>query len=242
MFAKKFSGHGPKWYSSFVRRRAWIRKRVKVDDGSGGPELPRSGQHLLNPEYFTVHPAADARRSSSRASSRVVSKASMSIVSDTEPEEEKPDIEDMEALLSVLRAARIDREKIEAVDNFLQHADDDLVHLQDEMHEIMSLFVFQASRRVLMSRLAQAHDDAVQRRDGDGAGNPAARERVDSLSAALKHAEEEVSRLQYWSDVKAMAEGGDAKGAVDGKQALDAGWPGEDKSGPSPPSATSSRG
>ncbi len=200
MFYKKFSWHKPKWYNSFVRRRAWIRRRVKrEEDGLG---FPKSDPHLLNPEYFTIQPA-EARRSSSIATSRAsISQASM--VGTELDGEENPDIEDMETLLRVLRAARIDREKIEAVDSFLKHGKEELVHLQDEMHEIMSLFVFQASRRILLSLLAQAHSDAVKARDADK--NPESQGLVDSLSAAVKHADEEVAKLEYWSDVKAMAE------------------------------------
>jgi len=229
MFAKAFAWHGPKWYNSFVRRRAWTRKRVtKI------PGISDTDPHLLDPQYFTVHPASEIRRSSSRASSRPGSKASISQLSNATAGMEggKPYIEDVETLLDVLRRARIDREKIEAVDNFLEHGAENLVRLQDEMHEIMSLFVFQASRKALLTRLTQVYGEAAQKRDG---GDQTLGERVDNLAAAIEHADEEVRKLEYWSDIKAMAEGGDSKGAVDHQQGWDNKWRGLDKSGPAQP-------
>ena len=241
MFARKFKWHGPKWYNSFVRRRAWIRKRVKKGSGA----LKNDAQ-LLNPEYFTIQPASEVRRSSSRASSsHLGSRASVSVLSAAETggdDEEKPDIENVEDLLRVLRRARIDREKIEAVDNFLQHGEDDLVHLQDEMHEIMSLFVFQASRRILLTDLTRVYDEAVKTRDeqggggGGGSGGSKLQEKVDNLAAAVQHADEECRRLEYWSDVRAMVEGGESKGGADHQQGWDESkWKGVDQSGPAQP-------
>ncbi len=160
MFAKQFSWHGPGWWNSFVRRRAWIRQRVKRDSA-----YIATDPHMLNPEYFSIRGSTERSRSHSRSPSRDTghraSKISMTTSRDGVVEEvERPPIEDMEDLLRVLRASRIDREKIEAVDDYLDHEQDDLVRLQDEMHEIMSLFVFQASRRLLLARLSEVYDKA----------------------------------------------------------------------------------
>jgi hypothetical protein len=235
MFAKKFSWHGPKWYNSFVRRRAWIRKRVKkAEEGDSEADPNR-----LNPEYFTIQPAAEIRRSMSKASTRLGSSrrgsVSQSSAAGTDIEEEKPDIEDVDRLLTVLRAARIDREKIDAVDNFLDHGQDDLVHLQDAMHEIMSLFVFQASRKVLLTRLTQVYDEVVKKRD-EGS-DPKVAQLADHLAAAIKHADEEVRKLEFWSDVKAIAENG-ASRALDQEHGWDSKeWQGLDNSGPAEPAS-----
>jgi hypothetical protein len=62
--------------------------------------------------------------------------------------------------------------------------------------------------------------------------------KVKNLAAAVEHADEEVRRLEYWSDVKGMAEKGESTGAVDQKQGWkDPAWRGADKSGPSAPPA-----
>lgn len=234
MFSKKFSWHGPKWWNSFVRRRAWIRKRAKKDSGY----MMLDG-NMLTPEYFTVRrrraSVASHSRSPSKADSHRTSKASIAISQVTDLEvTQRPDIEDIESLLLALRTSRIDREKIEAIDNYLEHAGDDIVHLQDEMHEVMSLFVFQASRRVLLTRLTQIYDETQQllKQDGD---SPRLRGKVQSLAEAVKHADEEVRRLEYWSDVKGVAVEGGSVGAVDGDQGWDARWQGVDKSGPAGP-------
>ncbi|KAL1899826.1 hypothetical protein Sste5346_002692 [Sporothrix stenoceras] len=302
MFAKCFSWHGPTWYSSFVRRRVWIRKRVRRKNSAamsaaasaiGLGEIDSvTDPHLLNPEYFTVMSAAAMRRSSSRASSRHASRLSLAAQSMTpssksgagegasgcEGEEngheghdggyiEMPkELVNADILMCFLRAARIDREKIEAVDNFIQFAGEDLVRLQDFMHEIMALFVFQASRRTLLTQLTKAHDEAVEARQKATEASEAAKSdkgkgaeaataeiladdghtdtvhklqalgrRIGYLAAAVKHADEEVRRLEYWSDIKAMAQRGATNGAVGQGEWDSHQWQGVDRSGPMPP-------
>jgi hypothetical protein len=180
---------------------------------------------MLNPAYFSVRPSSELARdrSPSRASSVRGSRLSVSTVN-VEPEE-RPVIETTEELLRVLRASRIDREKIEAVNSYLEHAQENLAGLHQVMHEIMALFVFQASRRVLLTRLTDVYDQAVadQRQVKGGKGvELALDQRVENLAAAVKHADEEVRRLEYWSDVKAMAaeEGQEGRGAGDSEGAV----------------------
>ncbi|EFQ29102.1 meiotically up-regulated 65 protein [Colletotrichum graminicola M1.001] len=224
MFSKKFSWHGPKWWNSFVRRRCWVRKRIKKK-----PENISDDPHMLNSDYFTVTPANHSRSSSVAGSRRgSVGKTSMQ----TSMVEETPDIEDVWTLMAVLRASRIDREKIEAVENYLAHTKDNLEHLQDEMHDIMGIFVFQASRRLLLSRLTQIYDDAIAADEEQEGDNGMAKERKEHLAAAIKHADEEVKRLSYWSDVKGLAENGEAKHAVAENEGWNESWQGVDQSGP----------
>jgi len=231
-FAKTFSWHKARWWNSFVRRRAWIRKRVKKDGGYLAQD-----SHMLNPEYFTIRPSSEMARdrSPSRASTVGGSRASMSTA---HMEAAEPSvIEHADELLRVLRVSRIDREKIEAVDNYLANAKEDLEGLQSIMHEIMSLFVFQASRRVLLSKLTEVYDEAAAEQKKVKDTNPELDRKVENLAAAVKHADEEVRRLEYWSDVKGIAEEGESKGAVDQEQGWDPTWRGVDKSGPSAPPA-----
>lgn len=230
-FSKKCSWHPPRWWNSFVRRRAWIRKRVKKGTGYVGQD-----PHMLNPEYFSVRPSSeiDRDRSLSRAGSLRANRLSTS-TADMEGAE-RPLVETADELLRVLRASRIDREKIEAVDNYLENAQDNLGGLQEIMHEIMSLFVFQASRRVLLARLTEVYDKAAEQQKKGKDARPELERRAENLEAAVKHADEEVRRLEYWSDVKGMAEEGESKGAVDREQGWkDPTWRGVDRSGPSAP-------
>ncbi|CAM1500789.1 Fc.00g099510.m01.CDS01 [Cosmosporella sp. VM-42] len=229
-FSKKFSWHSGKWWNSFVRRRAWTRKRIKKR-----PEDISSDPHMLNTDYFTVRPASEIhshRSHGSIASSRIASRMSMSQMSGVETDEKLPDIENTETLMHILRAARIDREKLEAVENYLENATD-LSQLQEEMHEIMSLFVFQASRRILLSRLMQIYDETTKQLEKKE--TPILKERKQSLKDAVKHADEEVRKLAYWSDVKQMAESGDIKDAVDTDKGWHEGWQGVDQSGGAQP-------
>jgi hypothetical protein len=204
MFSKKFSWHGPKWWNSFVRRRAWIRKRLRRKT-----RVVSADPHMLNTEYFNVRPASQASQSPSRAGSRLGSRGgsgSLLSRSDAGNDTDKPEIEDIETLIVTLRRSRIDREKLDAVENYLAHVeDDDLVHLQAEMHEIMKVFVFQASRRILLSRLKQVHEEAIKLKEEGEGDSQALKLRIKHLAAAVEHADEEVRKLAYWSDVKLMS-------------------------------------
>ncbi|KAL2143725.1 hypothetical protein VTI28DRAFT_10089 [Corynascus sepedonium] len=237
-FSKKFSWHKARWWNSFVRRRAWIRKRIKKEGGYSAQDA-----QMLNPDYFTVRPSSETARDRSPSRASTVRGSTASILSAANGEgAESPAIEHAEELLRVLRVSRIDREKIEAVDNYLANAKEDLQGLQTIMHEIMSLFVFQASRRVLLGKLTGVYDKAVaEQKEAKGTSSPDLDRKVENLAAAVKHADEEVKRLEYWSDVKRIAEEGESQGAVDQKQGWDSTWQGVDRSGPSaPPAPTAS--
>ncbi|XMA13138.1 hypothetical protein WAI453_005929 [Rhynchosporium graminicola] len=228
MFSKKFSWHGKKWYSSFVRRRAWTRKRVRKSTGYRANE-----GHMLNSDYFTIHPAESRDTSRNSADSRV---KHHSTISRREMEEGivVEEIEDIGTLMKALRLARIDREKTEAVESFIKHGGDDLYYLRDHMHEIMAMFIFQASRRLLLSHLVKIFDQASEENEATEKDkvDPAKKRRLDNLEAALKHADEEVKSLEFWSDVKDMAEKGETKGAVDESQGWGKGWSALDNSAP----------
>jgi hypothetical protein len=156
---------------------------------------------------------------------------------ETDDAVDNEDIRDIGHLMDALKRSRIDREKTEAVENFIKNGGDELHYLKEQMHEIMSQFIFQASRRLLLAHLSSLFDEASKVRDEhvkDGKDeDPAEKRRIDNLEAAIKAADEEVKRLEYWSDIKGMAEKGETKGAVDQAQGWDEGkWAGIDNSGP----------
>lgn len=230
MFSKKYSWHKKTWWNSFVRRRAWTRKRVKKDTGY----IPHRG-HMLNPDYFTIHPR-DLRSTSrgSTAHSRTNRNSTLSTSRRGTEEDAVPEeICDIGALLKALRFARIDREKTEAVESFIANGGDDLYYLQVHMHEIMAQFIFQASRRLLLSHLIKIFDEASKEdENSEKEVDPSKRKRLENLEAAVKHADEEVRKLEFWSDVKDMAERGETVGAMDKSQGWDTSWAGLDASGP----------
>lgn len=237
-FAHRFSWHGTHpWFHSFVRRRRWLRKRVRLNARAAGTrETETSEAHMLNADYFTIHASRDRSRGSS--ADRTINQSSyigrQGDGSESEPEFE--DINDIGALMRVLRSARVDREKIEAVRNFLAHGGDELWYLSERMHEVMSYFIYQTSRRQLLAHLQHFFNDATSSRDDNaeegGLDEEAEKRRVDNLHKAVYAADEQVRGLEYWSDVKGMAEAGESKGAADDDQGWDYNWQGLDASGP----------
>ncbi|KAJ6782429.1 hypothetical protein PWT90_07301 [Aphanocladium album] len=228
-FSGAFSWHGAKWWNSFVRRRAWIRRRVKKRCDHK-PDEP----HLLTTDYFSVRPASERTRTTTGSlASRVPSRASIGHASTVDFIEEEPDIYDVPTLLRKLRLSRIDREKREAVENYLEHAQD-LPAMQQSMHDIMGLFIFQASRRLLLCHLVTKYNEAT--RDVEMEPTSAMKNRKDSLNAALRHADEEVRKLAYWSDVKHMVASGESRLSLeDDRHQFYETFEGIDQSGPAPP-------
>lgn len=224
MFSKRFSWHGPTWYNSFVRRRAWIRKRVRVHR-----ETETEDPHMLNAEYFAVHPErpSSASVSVSRRSSR------------REMAQEEEEMLNIDQMLAALKACRIDREKSEVVEAFVKGSKADLKDLAGRMHDVMGMFIFQASRRTLLVHLTTALDEtskeqkeAEEKGEAGNAEGDKRKERLNHLVKAVEAADEEVKRMEYWSDIKGVTEEGLAKGAVDEEQGWDPAWTGLDKSAP----------
>lgn len=278
MFSKKFSWHGPKWWNSFVRRRAWIRRRIKKADidATTDPYLMAAGYFEVTahkkshrrslsrassaPDRSSLGKAASPSRRKSPARSRTseelprVSHESARVGGDADFIQAKAELKTIDELMAVLRRSRIDREKLEAVENYIEHCADDLAWLPDFTHEILAIFVFQASRQLLITRLTHLHDglaaeDETENRKGKGKGRPTAaspdpkdkdgnekrqariEKKRENLAAAITHADEELRRLEYWSDIKGMAEKGESGGAVNPGKGWTAGWEGLDKSG-----------
>lgn len=184
---------------------------------------------MLNADYFTIRPASHkSPKSRESVTSSRLSRSSTSQMSAADVDEKPADIDNVDDLMRALRQARIDREKLDAVNNYMEHATD-LQKLQHEMHEIMSLFVFQQSRRILLGRLMEIHDETTTQMKRTNTSE--LRERNQALKDAVHHADEEVRKLAYWSDVKQMAESGEAKEAVKGDKGWDESWEGVDQSG-----------
>jgi hypothetical protein len=78
----------------------------------------------------------------------------------------------------------------------------------------MSLFIFQNSRRQLLSYLLKTVSDArAHRAEHTSSGNPESeseKRRIDDLLKAVRAADKEIRNLEFWSDVKKVEKG--AKG------------------------------
>ncbi|KAI5814804.1 hypothetical protein BZA77DRAFT_388866 [Pyronema omphalodes] len=157
-FSPAFAWHGNHvWFHSFVRRRRWLRKRIKLPTTESGTPLTadygssRAGSvdraHRLNNDYFTIHSRRDPEM-----------KAAAGDWGGSGGEEEDTDVRDIPKLMAVVKHARLDREKIEAVMRFVEDGGDEIAYLAEKMPTLMASMVFQASRRQLLAHLVDYAD------------------------------------------------------------------------------------
>lgn len=198
-FHGRFSWHNCKWWNSFVRRRAWVRKRVRKKDGDNSND-----QHAFNSDYFTVIPVKFHQRNVALSMSGVnFCERYLSFGRYKIEDEVQKEISDLNTLKNVMKSARIDREITEAIENFIQNGKEDFLSLKNQMHEIMHLYIFQASRRVLIFGLLRQLRMALEACQNSGVSEGKnQRERVKLLDAVLKAAEEEGEIYEFWSEKK----------------------------------------
>ncbi|KAI9759686.1 MAG: hypothetical protein M4579_002163 [Chaenotheca gracillima] len=241
-FSPAFSWHGTHvWFHSFVRRRRWLRKRAKRRHARGpgdfGAEVKMREGHMLNSDYFTIHPRRDRSPTSSleTGGGRSSFPGASGREEDSE-EEDLRDVRDIGSLMKTVKTGKIDREKIDAVESFIHQGGEEIYYLTERMPEIMSNFVFQASRRQLLAHLVQHYNQTSEKpKSQDEADQPDEEERARlnrNLQNAIHAAEDQVKKLEYWSDVKHIAKQGESISAVDESKGWTEGWQGLDSSGP----------
>lgn len=128
------------WWHAFVRRRRWIRKRVKrkvipKDEGAGG--------HSLTADYFTIHsrrgsmtPEVGGSRTGSFISSGRNSGESSRWLESSEfavSDDEDEDITDIPSLLNAFKKARLDREKLLAMEKFVHTGGEEVAYLAENV-------------------------------------------------------------------------------------------------------------
>ncbi|GAA84958.1 peroxin Pex23-like-Penicillium chrysogenum [Aspergillus luchuensis IFO 4308] len=164
---KSTAWHGSHpWFHSFVRRRRWVRVRTKrLVDRHGRTELEMA--HRLNEDYFTIHSGKNKKK---RPVSEVGGGGEM------EEEEGAPieEIADIPALMHALRVAIVDREKVDALDRFVDEGGEELFYLDEKIPEIMSMFVFQASRWHFVLHLTDVVESLSQQLSSSSGDNEAA--------------------------------------------------------------------
>ncbi|KAH0542332.1 hypothetical protein FGG08_003269 [Glutinoglossum americanum] len=239
-FSPTFPWHGTHvWFHSFVRRRRWLRKRARAycarDYGMDGADSKLKEGHMLNPDYFSIHSKRYRTRGPENENTSN-SESRWSYIGPTETDEaDLSDIQDISSLMATLRKARIDREKVEAVETFLEQGGEEIIYLSNRMPEIMASLVFQASRRQLLAHLSRKFDTVSSHRDQHlERGEPeddVEQRKIDNLLKAIHAADEQVKELEFWSDVRAMAREGENSGAADDGQGWGCRW-GPDAGGP----------
>jgi len=136
-YGSAWHGNHP-WFHSFVRRRRWLRKRVRKSAHHGKGEAPGQKHiveaHMLTPEYFTIHPTTTHSTDDSRAPSVAPSTGTQLRARGIEGDIGSiNDIQDIATLLTYLRRAAVDREKLVLVRNFVSHASEELYYLQEQV-------------------------------------------------------------------------------------------------------------
>ncbi|KAI9715541.1 MAG: hypothetical protein M1828_000793 [Chrysothrix sp. TS-e1954] len=242
MFQKQFAWHGTHPFShSFVRRRRWLRKRVRKvrheDPSMGKDNQTISKGHKLNADYFTIHPAKlVTSKSGSAPSTRPSSTLQMLDPSPDDASDEDEEVLDMGTLLRRLKRSKVDREKISLVLRFMDQGGDELHYLADEVPHILSLFLFQYSRRSLLSAMVRKIDAASDHRnEHQRRQEPEHKDEkgsIDNLQRAIEAADKEIQRLEFWSDIKDAVSKGESVGAAAVGKGWGHGWQGVDQSGP----------
>ena len=220
MFQNKFAWHGTHpWFFSFVRRRRWIRKRVKRRNKPPTTEAPEAlNAHKFNKDYFTIHPSqkvipqTDTMSTFQPTTASIYRKAPGLIDNDDDEEDEEADLDNIATLLLRLKRTRVDRERIRRILHFVDYGDETTHYLAEEMPQILSLFLYQDSRRTLLESMLKRMTQAQDRRDEHERNNTAEsddeKRKADDLMRAVEATETEVQKLEFWSDVKGVVHGG----------------------------------
>lgn len=212
-FQNGFAWHGSHpWFHSFVRRRRWLRKRVRTTPHHAhGRKGDMKEAHMLTADYFTIHSANRDRSRGSSADRNAANRPSYRSsyqAGDDDNGEEFGEIADISALMAALRHARVDREKVAAIRQFFEQGGDELFYLADNIPAIMEDFIHQTSRRQLQAYLLQVLDAATQSQEDEEADSDkrdARRRRIDNLLKAVHAAGVHVNDIAYWSDLRARA-------------------------------------
>jgi hypothetical protein len=172
----------------------------------------------LTADYFTIHPKTLRPKSllNGQNGSSTLGPALIRV------QEQAFDVEKMEIttigdLFLAMKRSSVDREKILAVRKFTDEGGEELYYLSDRMEEIMGMLIFQSSRRQLlgdlMSRHEQVHQEqkdlASHKHDDDDTKQQAhdtASRHADNLLKAVHAADEQVKKLEYWSDIKEISD------------------------------------
>lgn len=217
--ATTFAWHGNHpWFHSFVRRRRWLRLRKRKDP----KHRTKEKSHELNEDYFTIHPKTVRPASLSEGGSVTLAQA-LSKLQDPIIDIEKMEITNIADLFLALRKSTVDREKIHAVKKFIEDGGEELIYLPERMGDIMGTLMFQSSRRQLLGDLISRHEEAhktqkelaAHQHEEDEAKqqeHDRSSRHAENLLKAVHSADEQVKKLEYWSDIKNL---GDATAAAE---------------------------
>lgn len=84
-----------------------------------------------------------------------------------------------------------------------------------------------------MKTFDAAKDHREEHKERGEPENEAEEHRINNLLKAVEAADAECKKLEYWSDIRKLAQNGDAANATDPASGWDSRWEGLDGSGPS---------
>jgi hypothetical protein len=219
-FSLRFAWHGTHpWYHSFVRRRRWLRERVKRrETGCRETEDVVMQAQILDGDQFTHNVStirAEMPKVGPESAPANYMRSMTSREEDTEAEVPQDQVRDILTLMDKLKNSTVDRERIDAIKHFIDQGGEELIHLQEKVSpnspksrcfnvanslkipDIMSIFLFQTSRAQLLDFLWDAIDSIPE--------NPTDEEmerKRNSLFSAIAAAEDYLSGLEWWIDNK----------------------------------------
>jgi hypothetical protein len=139
-FGDSCAWHGTHpWFHSFVRRRRWLRKRVRRQMHHKKDSLAEGA--ALSSDYFTIRsePRPRSLDESSVATSQIRSPSRIDGTRSPEGTDDghhDADVKDIPTLMLGLRRAAIDREKIVLMETFLEQGGEELHYLAENVSSI----------------------------------------------------------------------------------------------------------
>lgn len=157
MSSSQWHGTHP-WFHSYVRRRRWVRLRVKKKHARmrNGEQTEFSLAHMLNEDYFTIHSRNLASVEPSIAPPTVPSSAYTRQGVEASPERPiDENIENIPTLLLALKNAIVDRERIEALSTFIAQGEEELYYLPEKVRQpfLLRSINFGSRTTLLTSRI-----------------------------------------------------------------------------------------
>ena len=201
-FGKSFSWHGTHpWFHSLVRRRRWLRKRVKIQRDPHTVDA-----HHMAQDYFTIHSNSKTQSHGSSITSNAFDKsnrlgATLDISDSSEGED---DIDNIVTLLNVMKNTAVDRKKLGAFKNFLKHGGDEVQLLPEMLPQLWGLFLYQNSRRELLSIIEQAEHQHELEQEGSTAKLEDSTSKTKDLQTTITLIRDSLSQIEFYSDARAM--------------------------------------
>ncbi|KAJ5130646.1 uncharacterized protein N7515_006685 [Penicillium bovifimosum] len=196
------SWHGTQpWFHSFVRRRRWVRLRIKVAERRHRGRSDFEKSHLLTEDYFTIHSSKDKSREQSiealsRVESGFLSRANVIV----EEEPHVDEIGDIPSLMHALKLASIDRERIRVLKKFVEDGGEELYYLNDKIPAIMSMFLFQTSRWQFVTYLSNVISELSKAPTDSDKDADAIQRKRDNLARAAESCKRHITGPDIFKD------------------------------------------